>query len=877
MDVITTHMNADFDCLGAMVAAKKLYPEALMVFSGAQEKSMRDFFIKSTGYALDFTRIKDVDLNQVTRLILVDCQHSSRIGKFAEILHRPGLEIHIYDHHPESSGDITATGGMIRKSGSSTTILAGILKDKKIEVNAIEATLMMLGIYEDTGSLIFPSTTPADYHAAAWLLEHGANLNTVADFVTQELTAEQVSLLNDLLKSLKTIDLHGVEVSIAHTSVDYYVGDIAVLAHMMRDMESLEALFIVVGMGSRVYIVARSRIHEIDVRDILSEFGGGGHASAASATIRDLTVIQVLDKLERMLRAKVNPRRVAADIMSSPVKTISATATIEEARELLTRYNVNALPVMKDGQMIGIISRRIVEKSLYHDLGRVPVSDYMHSEFMTAGPATEIREIQEYMVGRNRRLVPVLDKGQLVGVVSRTDILRYMHGDEVLSDPSQKEASLRSKEIRGLMNKHLTPRSLQVLQDLGVVGDRLDLPVYAVGGFVRDLLMNVENLDIDVTVEGDGILFAETFAAQSGCRVKSHEKFGTAVIIFPDGLKVDVASTRLEYYVSPGALPTVERSSLKMDLYRRDFTINTLAIKLNSSEFGVMLDFFGAQRDLQDRLIRVLHNLSFVEDPTRVFRAIRFEQRLDFTIAKHSENLIKNAVRMDFLEKLGGKRLLTELVHILREKEPLRAIERMTAFGLMRFIHPHLQLTTRTKAVLDEARRIITWFDLLFLGHAYERWAVYFLVLCETLSHEQLWGTCVRLAVNEHYREKLFEMRRQGEEALSAMERKVARAGSMARSDIYFLLKNLPVEILLYLMAKTDNEEVKKNISLYFTQLQNVHSLVNGNDLKTNLKVPPGPLYRELLDQVLKARLDGMVISREDEMALLQKKLKKLQ
>ncbi|GAB7026201.1 A-adding tRNA nucleotidyltransferase [Geotalea toluenoxydans] len=875
MDVITTHVNADFDCLGAMVAAKKLYPDALMVFSGAQEKSMRDFFLKSTGYALNFTRLKDLDLDSITRLILVDCQHSSRIGRFSEILNRPGLEIHIYDHHPESSGDISPTGGVIRASGSSTTILTSILREKGINVNATEATLMMLGIYEDTGSLIFPSTTTEDFHAAAWLLEHGASLNTVADFITQELTAEQVSLLNDLLKSLKTTELHGVEISIAQASVDYYIGDIAVLAHMMRDMENLEALFVVVGMASRVYIVARSRIPEVNVSDILHEFGGGGHSSAASAAIKDLTVIQVLEKLETVLRARVNPKRVAGDIMSSPVKTIDATATMEEARDMLTRYNVNALPVIKDKRLAGIISRRIVEKSLYHNLGQVPVTDYMHSEFMTAAPDTSIKEIQDYMIGRDRRMVPVLDKGRLAGVVTRTDILRYMHNGEGLYDLARNAVPMKSKEVRGLMGKNLAPRIQQILHDLGRVGDSLDVPVFAVGGFVRDLLMNVPNLDMDVTVEGDGILFAETFAGQYGCRVKSHDKFGTAVIVFPDGFKIDVASTRLEYYVSPGALPTVERSSLKMDLYRRDFTINTLAIRLNEADFGVMLDFFGAQRDLQDRLIRVLHNLSFVEDPTRVFRAIRFEQRLDFTIAKHTENLIKNAVKMDFLEKLGGKRLLTELVYILRENEPLKAIERMASFGLLRFIHPELELTIGTRNMLEEARRIISWFDLLFLNRAYERWAVYFLALCESLTHDQLWGACTRLAVSEHYREKLFETRRQGEEALVTIEKKIARTGAIEKSEVYFLLKDLPVEVLLYLMAKTGSEEVKKWLSLYFTQLQNVRCFITGHDLK-RLQVPPGPLYKDLLDLVLKARLDGRVISREDELELVRHKLKKL-
>lgn len=873
MDVITTHVNADFDCLGAMVAASKLYPGALMVFAGSQEKSMRDFFVKSSSYVLNFTRLKDLDLSQVTRLIVVDCQHSSRIGRFAEILKIPGLEVHIFDHHPESSGDIKYDGGVIRECGSSTAIITLMLRDRGIEVNSTEATLMMLGVYEDTGSLIFPSTTVDDYQAAAWLLERGANLNTVSDFITQELTAEQVSLLNGLLKSLKSTDLNGVQVSIAHASVDHYIGDIAVLAHMMRDMENLQALFIAVGMGSRVYIVARSRIPEVNVGEIMHDFGGGGHATAASATVKDLTLLQVLTKLDHTLRARVNPRQVARDIMSAPVKTLSAVTTIADAGELLTRYNVNAMPVVDGGRMSGIISRNIVEKALYHGLGSLPVSEYMHTEFMRASPDTPIAEVQEYIVGHDRRLMPVFDRDELVGVVTRTSLLRYMYAGEALYDLARDNLPIRSREVERLMNRLLSTRIVQVLRDLGRIGKELDVLVYAVGGFVRDLLLGIENDDIDVTIEGNGILFAETFAREFGCRVKSHEKFGTAVIVFPDGFKIDVASTRLEYYSSPGALPTVERSSLKIDLYRRDFTINTLAIQLNSQEFGHLIDYYGGQRDLQERSIRVLHNLSFVEDPTRVFRAIRFEQRLDFHIAKHTENLIKNAVKMDFLDKLGGKRLLSELVHILREKDPLRAMDRMNELGLLRFINPGLHMNAATRKVLEETKKIVSWFELLFLERRSEKWAIYFLALCESLTDDQFWGTCTRLAVNEHYKEKLFEMRKKAGEVLELMQRMAARGAKVQRSDIYHWLRELPVELLLYMMAKTGSEEVKKYISLYFTQLQNVRCFITGRDLQ-KLGVPPGPRFKEILDKLLDARLNNLVQSREEELQLARQHIK---
>jgi tRNA nucleotidyltransferase (CCA-adding enzyme) len=875
MEVITTHVNADFDCLGAMVAAKKLYPDAIMAFSGSQEKSMRDFFLKSTGYALDFKKAKDIDLSNISLLILVDCQHSSRIGRFSEIVTRPGVKFHIYDHHPETHGDIRPSAGEIRECGSSTTILSKILMEKRISVTPTEATLMMLGIYEDTGNLTFPSTTVDDYRAAAWLLEQGASLNTVSDFITQELTAEQISLLNDLLKSLKTTTINGVDISFAQASVDYYIGDIAVLSHMIRDMENLDALFLVVDMGKRVYLVARSRLPEVDVGAVLREFGGGGHPHAASATVKDLTVIQVISQLEERLRIQVNPKRTAADIMSSPVKTVSATATIAEARELLTRYNVNAMPVLSEGEMLGIISRRIVEKSLYHNLGNLPVTEYMHTEFLRADPRTPLTDIQDYIVGLERRLVPVFKDNTLVGVITRTDLLRVMYAgvhnrSHGVYDIAREDIPVRKRQMETVLQKRLSERVFAKLRELGETGDLLDLPVYVVGGFVRDLLLGVENLDIDVTVEGDGILFAETLAKAHGCRVKSHHKFGTAVIVFPDGFKIDVASTRLEFYSSPGALPTVERSSLKMDLYRRDFTINTLALRLNMQDFGVLVDYFSAQRDLQAKVIRVLHNLSFVEDPTRVFRALRFEQRLGFRIAKHTENLIINAVKMNFLNKLGGKRLLTELVIILKEKEPLRAIERMGSLGLLQFIYPDLKMTPEIRKMLEETAKIVAWFDFLYLERPYEKWVVYFLALCDPLSSEQFMETCTRLSLSEQYRKKLFKMRDKVDLILETMQRRIIRGPDMKRSEIFFLLDEVPVEILLYIMVKTKVEGVKKFVSLYFTQLQGVRTTITGEDLK-EMGVPAGPAFKKIIDKVFRARLDDETLTRDDELRIARK------
>jgi tRNA nucleotidyltransferase (CCA-adding enzyme) len=225
-----------------------------------------------------------------------------------------------------------------------------------------------------------------------------------------------------------------------------------------------------------------------------------------------------------------------------------------------------------------------------------------------------------------------------------------------------------------------------MLKRIGEVADEFGYGAYVVGGFVRDLFLYRLNEDVDIVIEGDGIAFAKKYAKLEGTRIHTYEKFGTAVIIFPDGYKIDVASARLEYYKFPAALPIVEMSSIKLDLYRRDFTINTLAIQLNSEKFGTLIDFFSARKDVKEKIIRVLHNLSFVEDPTRVFRAIRFEQRFGFTIGKLTNGLIENAVNMNFFQGLSGRRVLGELKQILEEDNPVPAIIRLNDFDLLKFI-----------------------------------------------------------------------------------------------------------------------------------------------------------------------------------------------
>jgi tRNA nucleotidyltransferase (CCA-adding enzyme) len=339
------------------------------------------------------------------------------------------------------------------------------------------------------------------------------------------------------------------------------------------------------------------------------------------------------------------------------------------------------------------------------------------------------------------------------------------------------------------------------------------------------------------------------------------------VLIFPDGFKVDVATARIEYYESPAALPNVEESSLKMDLYRRDFTINTLAIKLNKNEFGKLVDYFGAQKDLKEKIVRVLHNLSFVEDPTRVLRAIRFEQRFGFKIEKLTLSLIKNAVNINCFKALSGRRFFLELKLLLMEHEPLLAIERLNEFDLLQFVSPEIKFTKEKRELLEEVKAVISWFDHLYLEEPYEPWKVYWHGLTSNLNPKTLQEVTERMQLTDQEGLKTLAQRAAVDETLE----KLYKFNGSDHYALFKLLSQFDTDILLYMMAKAKNKFCKRYISIYFTRLKNTRCFLKGRDLK-KLGFQPGILYKQIFESVLAARLNQVINTKEDEIQFIKEK-----
>jgi len=669
MKIILSHRQLDFDALASMVAAQKLYPEALIVIEGTYSTYVQDFLALAKEH-IPYYKFKDIDIDRVEKIILVDTYELSRSVNNKKLLTKlETKELEIIDHHPHPKQNRFDKNVIFEPLGACTSIIVEMLMKRGQKISSFEATLMALGIYDDTGSLIFENTTARDLRAVAYLLDQGAQLGVVAEYLRKPLSKEQTDLFQQLLDNGSIEYFEHTPVYISYAENQEYLNGLALLAHRIGEIASVDVWFIVVKMENRVYIVGRARGTDFPVNKIVQAFGGSGHNKAASAVQKGQDLASVILSLKKEILQNVQKPSLVKDIMSYPVKTVSPDTTIGEVSELLLKYGHTGLPVVKDNILFGIISRRDVDKALKHGLKHAPVKGFMTREVHSVSPDQSWEEVQKLMVEHDIGRLPVVKDNKLVGIVSRSDVLRLVYGSAVpTSSELARARSLARREIILELMEQLDSEVKFVLNVIRDIVSALGYRAYLVGGFVRDLLLRFPTSDLDIVVEGDSLLLAKRLSEKLDTnKLTFHESFGTANILLKNGFYIDIVSSRREEYDFPGALPTVEESNLKDDLFRRDFTINAMALCLNKDNYGEIIDYYGGFRDLQQGEIRFLHNLSFIEDPTRILRAVRFAERYNFRIAKITEAAITTALEADVLSKVSIERFTEELLLIYRE------------------------------------------------------------------------------------------------------------------------------------------------------------------------------------------------------------------
>jgi tRNA nucleotidyltransferase (CCA-adding enzyme) len=839
-EVIATHGNTDFDAFAAMIAARRLYPGAVVAL-GTLNRNVRDFYRLHADGLDGIVETGHLELDAIRRLIVIETVHASRLGELEPVALDPAVEKALFDHHGEPVPDwVSSDAAVISDDGALTTTLVGILAEREILPSSLEATTFALGIHEDTGSLTYATATQRDVEALAWCLRHGARQDLVGVYLRTPLAAPERELLHHLMEVLEPIDAGGSELLLGAVSWPEYVDGVSNLAHKIVDLTDAKALVLLVEMEGRVFAVMRSRSDEIDAAALAAALGGGGHAHAASAIARlGLDEARAV-LLEALTRARREPR-TARDVMSTPVRSVQPDDSVRDAMVLCQRHGQSGVFIATNGVGIGTVSREDLDKALAHGLAHAPVRGIMSGRIVSCAEDATLAEVQSLVMSASDGRVAVVRDTKLVGVVTRSDLLRALEGVEPRR--SDGDQSLAPDLAR-------IPQLGRVFEAIAALGERAE-GIYLVGGTVRDVLLGEENFDVDIAVEGDAIAFARSLARALEGRFTPHEKFGTAIVQDDHG-RIDVVTTRTEFYDAPGALPTVERASLREDLFRRDFTINAMAVSLKPAELGRLVDPFGGRSDLERRVVRVLHNLSFIDDPTRIFRAIRYEARYGFRLEEHSARLAHGCIDMGLVGDLSSARLRDELIALLEDPGAAGGIARLGELGADHAIHPRLRGDREAAALFERALMLRDG-----LGVEVPGWRIGLAVLARELTSNEAYDWLERLKVRRRDVDRIVG-------AITVAPRIVGRlqAATLDPADVVALADPFAPDAPLLALALEELPVLRE----YFERLRGVELEIGGADL-AELGLEESPRVGEVLAELRRRKLNGQLDGRDSELA----------
>ncbi|GGM94262.1 poly(A) polymerase [Thermus composti] len=649
MRVVVAHENLDFDALGSMVLAGKLFPGSLLALVGGLEGPLKDLapFLEDR---LDLVPAGEVPLEQVSEVVLVDNARPERIGPFKALVGR--VPFWVFDHHPRAPGDVPAVGGRVQEVGATVSLLVPLVAERGLTLTPLEATLAYAGIWEDTGGFSFPSTTPLDLEAARYLVEAGAEIPRVREWVRSPLSPEAREVLKRLLQSARVVEKEGFRLLLAQAREEGYVPALAPLAHTLLDLHEADGALLVLRMGRETLFIARSKAR-LHVGRWLAEVGGGGHARAAFARARG--VRKPLERLLQSLPHHLEPEPTLGERMTSPVEVLGP-ATVREALRTLEERGYGAMPVVEplEGggvRVLGLARRRDLKKAERLGLGQRPVEGFL-ARAVILPPSTPLSRLEPHLKEGGGRVLVGERWGEgwrLLGIFTRTDLYRK---------PQAGEKPLGERVLEALPEG--ARRVVAFLREAFPKG------VYLVGGAVRDALLGRSGPDLDLVLE-PGVrveAVARGLVERFGGSFSLHYAFGTGRVRLPFGLVVDLAESREEVYPYPGALPRVRPAPIAKDLERRDYTVNAMALSLATGE---LLDPYGGLKDLEARLLRPLHPLSFVEDPSRIVRGARLAARLSFRFAEEALRALPQALLPEVLRTASQSRLRDELWLTLRE------------------------------------------------------------------------------------------------------------------------------------------------------------------------------------------------------------------
>ncbi len=429
MQIVSTHKATDFDALASVIAATLVYPGAVAVLPRLVNPNVRAFLSIHKDLFPTLTPA-EVNLAAVTALVVVDTNRWSRLDGLAPLAQRRDVAITLWDHHADE-GDIQAGWRCVERTGASITLLVDEIRRLGKDLSPIQATLFLIGLYEDTGNLSFPATTPADARAAAFLLEQKADLNILGTFLRPAYGEKQKNVLFEMLRSACRQRISGFQVSIARVKVDGHVDGLAVVVQMYREILNVDAAFGIfhTADGQRCMVIGRSQVDDLPVDGLMRSLGGGGHPRAGSAMLKGVNPKTVEKMLRDLLAGNRQTSVQVGDLMSFPVFSVTSDTPMTAVAGILRRKGCTGLPVVDSGEIQGVISRRDFRKVRKAQQLKAPVKAFMNTQVITITPEQSPLQAARVMVKHDIGRLPVvdLDQGKLIGIVTRSDVMMYFY------------------------------------------------------------------------------------------------------------------------------------------------------------------------------------------------------------------------------------------------------------------------------------------------------------------------------------------------------------------------------------------------------------------------------------------------------------------
>jgi tRNA nucleotidyltransferase (CCA-adding enzyme) len=835
--------GSDLDAFSSAYGLTLLYQNTYIILPNSFEHKVRKI-LNNFSHKLSKKVLKkqELNFNQVEKIFVVDSQNIPKIDK--------KIPIEVFDHHPKKTNLKNKNVKIhLYKTGSISTVIVEKIKKSKIKIDKDDATILSAGIYEDTGGFKFKGTTYRDIKAFMYLLKSGLDTTKLNQIVSDTFDLEDTEMLKEIIKNTEPLITDSQKVFISSVSKKY-TKDVAWLLKYVKPFEEADAYFLVVNQKSKKVIIGRSRDEKIDVGKILSEFDGGGHKFAASASI---TGFDYLDLKNFLLLFLLRNQKSFLDILKNDLPVIESNIKLKEVKNSLKGYKYAV--VLEKGKYAGVLSDKVVNNAIKHKLEDENAITFAN-ELITIPTDANFTQLLKTLSSYNSEIFPVVEKGYYKGVIYKKDFINFISGipeDRPIFQPISKPKMI---DYSNRLKNFFPEKIFNLMKEIGEYADNMGYKAYIIGGVVRDIVMGRKSLDIDIIIEGSAVDLVKKFGKEKSLNFHIYTEFMTGNINLEDGIKLDFATARKEEYESPGSYPKVEKATLYEDLYRRDFTINTLAIDLTKSNFGKLIDYFNGLVDIREKRVRILHTLSFVEDPIRILRALRFAGRFNFKLEKKTQQLLKHAVEKDLLNFASTGRVNLELNLTFKEEQVFNILLLMDKYRVLYKLFSGLSIDHGKKELLIKLQDNFLLLEKL-IGINFPKSSNYLYIL--------LTGFPIEISYN-HLKKYHFEKEAKYINDFYTAVYEISQ--TQEKFKIYKTTKSFNKDFLPALLTLLDEEKFKTVLDILEKEK---NPLIKGEDL-IQIGLKPSKIFKEILEDTFIKYLENSLKNKEDALSYIKTK-----